>query len=457
MSGNDKNKSVSVFIETYGCQMNKYDSEIVAGILNQHDFSITDDMNKASTVIINACSIREHAEQRIMGRLGMLSGWKRIHPDRKIGLIGCMAQRMKQKLLAEKDYLDFVIGPDQYRNLPDLLSSTSSEQFNFTSFCETENYDDIRPLRDSKISGWVAITRGCNNFCSYCIVPFTRGRERSRPVESILNEIRQMIRDGYREVTLLGQNVNSYDDGENHFTDLLKKISQIDGLYRIRFLTSHPKDLSDDLFKIIASEKKICKHIHLPVQSGSNRVLSMMNRNYTSEDYLTLIEKARSLISGVAITSDIMIGFPGETDQDFDDTIQLMSQVQFDEAYMYHYSSREGTKAAELEESLSKEEKLIRLNQIIQLQRKISLEKKQMLIGNVFEVLPETESRKSPNEWMGKTDTNQVVVFPKENSSLGNPVTVEIQECKGTTLKGRIIGNHALSFKSKSGREICGL
>ena len=457
MSLKSQNKPVSVFIETYGCQMNKYDSEIAAGILDRHGFSITYDIDEADAVVINACSIREHAEQRIMGRLSMLSHWKKMHPRRKLGLIGCMAQRMKQELLAEKPSLDFVIGPDQYRNLPDILSKTTSEQFNRTSFCETENYDDIQPLRDSKISGWVAITRGCNNFCSYCIVPYTRGRERSRSLESILKEICQMIREGYREVTLLGQNVNSYHDGKNNFPDLLKKISQIDGLYRIRFMTSHPKDLSEDLLETIASEKKLCSHIHLPVQSGSNRILSMMNRKYTRENYLALIEKARSLISDVSITSDIMVGFPGETDQDFEDTIQLMTQVKFDEAFTYHYSSRKGTRAAEMEEKLSKEEKLIRLNRIIQLQRKITLEKKQRLIGNVFEVLPETENRKSSNEWMGKTDTNHVVVFPKGNSSLGCPVDVQIQECKGTTLKGRIAGNHASLFNSKSGREICGL
>ncbi len=452
-----QNKTVSVFIETYGCQMNKYDSEIAAGLLDRHGYSMTDDIDTADVVIINACSIREHAEQRIMGRLGVLSHWKKTNSRRKLGLIGCMAQRMKQELLEEKPCLDFIVGPDQYRNLPDLLSMSGSEQINRTSFCETENYDDIQPVRDSKISGWIAITRGCNNFCSYCIVPYTRGQERSRSLKSILNEIHQMIQEGYREVTLLGQNVNSYHDGENHFPDLLQKISRIDGLYRIRFMTSHPKDLSEELVETIASEKKICKHIHLPVQSGSNRILSMMNRNYTRENYLTLIEKARALIPGVSITSDIMVGFPGETDRDFEDTIQLMNQVKFDEAFTYHYSSRKGTRAAEMEEKLSKEEKLIRLNQIIQLQRVMTLERKQSLIGKIVEVLPETESKKSSNEWMGKTDTNHVVIFPKEDSSLACPVNVQIQECKGTTLKGRIIENHASSFNTKLGREICGL
>ena len=503
MSEKFQNKIVTVFIETYGCQMNKYDSEIAAGLLDRHGYSMTDDIDKADAVIINACSVREHAEQRIMGRLGVLSHWKKTDPRRKLGLIGCMAQRMKQDLLEKKLCLDFILGPDQYRNLPDLLSKTTSERISRTSFCEIENYDDIQPIRDSKISGWVAITRGCNNFCSYCIVPYTRGRERSRSLKSIHNEIYQMIREGYREVTLLGQNVNSYHDGKNRFPDLLQKISRIDGLYRIRFMTSHPKDLSEELLETIASEKKICKHIHLPVQSGSNRILSMMNRNYTRENYLALIEKARSLIPEGSITSDIMVGFPSETDQDFEDTIQLMNQVKFDEAFTYHYSSRQGTRAAEMEEKLSKEEKLIRLNRIIQLQRKITLERKQNLIGKVVEVLPETESKKSSNEWMGKTDTNHVVIFPKENTSLGCPVDVQIQECKGTTLKGHIIEskrpsrfigmalnsshsgglkggpeasgptslgsktspmnrkgleiNHASSFNTKSGREICGL
>ena len=447
----------NVFIETYGCQMNKYDSEIIAGILDNHGFSITRTIDEADITIINSCSIREHAELRIIGRINTLSNWKREHAHRKLGLIGCMAQRMKQKLLTEKPYLDFIIGPDQYRKLPDILSEITSEQVNDTNLCKTETYDGIHPIRDSKISGWIAIMRGCNNFCSYCIVPYVRGRERSRPSDSILCEIRQMVKEGYREVTLLGQNVNSYHNGETDFPDLLTNVSQIDGLVRIRFMTSHPKDLTDKLLEAIALNKKLSSHIHLPVQAGSNRILSLMNRKYTREDYLTLIDKARSTIPGVSITSDIMVGFPTETDQDFEDTVQLMTQVQFDEAFTYYYSNRKGTQAAELKEALTREEKITRLNYIIQLQNRITANKKKQLIGHTMEVLVESESKKSSNEWMGKTDTNHVVVFPKKESSIGDLVNVHIQECRGTTLKGCIVDNHSSSLLSKPGREICGL
>lgn len=447
----------NVFIETYGCQMNKYDSEIIAGILNQHNFSITQDIDRADIVLINSCSVRKHAEYRILGRLGTLSNWKNQYPHRKLGLMGCMAQRLKEQLLTEKPYLDFIVGPDQYRKLPDMLLKTASEQIQNTDVCETEIYSDIRPIRNSKMSGWIAIMRGCNNFCSYCIVPYTRGRERSRAVESILKELHQMVKEGYKEVTLLGQNVNSYRCGEVDFPELLKKVSLIDGLYRIRFMTSHPKDISDKLLETIASQPKICSHIHLPVQAGSNHILSLMNRKYTREKYLALIDKARSSIPGVSITSDIMVGFPGETEKDFEDTIQLMTQAQFDEAFTYYYSSREGTRAAEMKNTVSKEEKLTRLNYIIQLQRRITINKKKQLIGNTMEVLIESESKKSSAEWMGMTDTNHVVVFPKQNSAMGSLVQVHIQECKGTTLKGTIVNSHSTSVISKPGRKICGL
>jgi tRNA-2-methylthio-N6-dimethylallyladenosine synthase len=447
----------NVFIETYGCQMNKYDSEIIAGILNQHNFLITHDINRADIVLINSCSVRKHAEQRILGRLGTLSHWKSKYSHRRLGLMGCMAQRLKEKILAEIPYLDLIIGPDQYRQLPDVLLKTTTKQIQKIHICETETYHGIYPTRNLKIGGWIAIMRGCDNFCSYCIVPYTRGRERSRSSESILQEIYQMVKEGYREVTLLGQNVNSYRCGEVDFPKLLKKVSQIDGLYRIRFMTSHPKDISDKLLETIASEQKICSHIHLPVQAGSNHILSLMNRKYTREKYLDLINKARLCIPGVSITSDIMVGFPGETEKDFEDTIQLMTEAQFDEAFTYYYSTREGTRAAKMENKLTKEEKLIRLNYIIQLQRRITINKKRQLIGNTMEILIESESKKSTTEWMGKTDTNHVVIFPKQNSLMGSLVHVNIQECIGTTLKGTIMNDHSTSSISKPGRKICGL
>lgn len=453
---NSKNRPPSIFIETYGCQMNKYDSEIVAGILTAEGYHLTERSGEADIILINTCSVRDHAERRALGRIGVLAHWKRIEPHRKLGVIGCMAQRMGKELLSTKPFLDLVIGPDEYRNLPYILSDGRQGPCIHTHLHHDETYSTISPTRKPNISGWVAITRGCNNLCSYCIVPYTRGRQRSRPAEEILREIESMAEQGFREVTLLGQNVNSYHDGRNDFSDLLELASRVRRILRIRFTTSHPNDLSDRTLEVIASNEKVCPHIHLPVQSGSNRILSLMNRGYSREKYLSLIKKARTLVPGMAITSDILVGFPGETESDFQDTYSLMEEVRFDDAFTYRYSPRPGTKASQMEDHLSKRERLDRLDRIIKLQRQITRQRKQKTIGQIVEVLPERASKQSTEEWMGKTPTNHVVVFPKDNIPLGQPVEVLIDECKGSTLRGNALKTEINSPTFKPGRKPCG-
>ena len=436
MNESYEKNSHSVYIETYGCQMNKSDSEVIAGLLNGEGYRLVESQGKADIILINTCSVRDHAEQRVLGRIDGLAHWKRGAPRRRLGVIGCMAQRMGMDLLSNKPFIDFIVGPDEYRKLPHLLANGLDEARSHTQIHEGETYSDIHRYRPSGMSGWVTITRGCNNFCSYCIVPFTRGRERSSPALEIQNEISEMANHGIREITLLGQNVNSYNDGNTRFSDLLLMCVKIPQILRIRFMTSHPKDLTDDIVEVIAAEGKICSHIHLPVQSGSNRILSLMNRGYTREHYLNLIGKARNRIPGVAITSDILVGFPGETQEDFMATVDLMKEVRFDEAFTYRYSPRQETKAAQLDDHLTEETRLERLDEVIQLQRRITLEKKREMIGKHFEVLPEASSKQSSEEWMGRTSTNHVVVFPKNGFSLGQPVFVRIEGCRGSTLRG---------------------
>ena len=425
-----------VLIETYGCQMNKCDSEIVASLLTKQGFGMTETLDLADTVIINTCAVRDHAEQRALGRIGVLADWKRQQPHRKLGVMGCMAKRLGDQLMSLKPYLDFVIGPEQLRLLPDILANDYPDPIVQVDETHPETYSDIEPVRQTPISGWVTIMRGCNNFCSYCIVPYTRGRERSRSELEILDEIRQMAEKGYIEVNLLGQNVNSYHDGEIDFPGLLTSISRIDGIKRVRFMTSHPKDLSDRLIDVMAKEDKVCNHIHLPLQAGSNAVLKAMNRKYTQADFYRLVEKTRTAIPGIAITTDIMVGFPGETETDFLETLKMVETIRFDDAFMYHFSPRPETKAAEMKDQLTQEEKLERLDLLIQCQRQIGKEIKFEMVGKLLDVLPESESKKNTDEWMGRTQTNHVVIFPKEQIKLGEIVPVQINECRGTTLRG---------------------
>lgn len=427
--------------------MNIADSEIVASILNESGYDVTRDINEASLILLNTCSIRENAEQKIWNRLKALKSVRKKNPSVMIGVIGCMAERLKEKLIQNDLPVDIVAGPDSYRSLPDLVTEAEIGQSRINvMLSESETYADISPLRlDSNgVTAFIAIMRGCNNMCTYCVVPFVRGSERSRDPRSIVKEATELFRKGYREVTLIGQNVNSYfwkDTGETiGFPELLAEVSRIDPLLRVRFATSHPKDLSDKLLETIASYDNICKHIHLPVQSGSNRILKLMNRQYTREWYMNRIEAIRKIIPECSVSTDIIAGFCTETEEDHKDTLSLMEWAGFDFAYMFKYNERPGTKAAEsLPDDVPDEIKTKRLNEIINLQNKISAKSKKADVGKIHRVLVEGYSKRSTNFLYGRTSQNKVVVFPAENCQIGEYVNVMVEKCTSATLTGRLI------------------
>lgn len=435
-----------LYIETYGCQMNVNDSEIVAALLMERGYGLVDRPEEADVVLINTCSIRERAEERVRHRLQYFRSLKRNgRPGMIIGILGCMAERLKRRLLEEEQLVDVVAGPDAYRDLPRLIeeaSETGQAAVNVLLSRE-ETYADIAPVRlgSNGVTAFVSIMRGCDNFCSFCVVPFTRGRERSRPVESILAEVEQLLQAGYREVTLLGQNVNSYRYGEVTFAELLYRVSLLDENLRVRFSTSHPKDMSNELIAVIAERPNVCKYIHLPVQSGSTRVLERMRRTYTREQYLELIERIRSRIPDVGLSTDVIAGFCGETEEDHQQTLSLLEHVRFDMAYMFMYSEREGTYAAKyLRDDVPPEVKRRRLEEIIALQNRISQENHRAKIGSVQTVLVEQTSKRSEQEWMGRADNGMVVVFPKGDYRPGQYVDVLIEEATSATLRGRPLG-----------------
>jgi tRNA-2-methylthio-N6-dimethylallyladenosine synthase len=438
--------SSKIYIETYGCQMNFADTEIVLGILKNKGYSVAKTAEEADLILLNTCSIRDNAEQRIYGRLGNLKNLKIKKPDLLLGILGCMAERLKKDLIEEKKIVDLVVGPDEYRRLPEYIDiAFSGEKGIGVRLSRTETYDDIEPYREEGLSAWISVMRGCDKFCSFCVVPFTRGRERSRSLNSVVQEIESLSKRGFKEVTLLGQNVNSYRDDENDFADLLEACAMVDRSIRIRFTTSHPQDLSDKLLYTIANNPNICNYIHLPVQSGSNRILELMNRTYTIEHYLNLIEKARKIIPGVSFSTDIIAGFPTETQEDHLATLEVMKIVRYDGAYMFKYSPREGTKAYKMEDDIPDEIKTKRLQEIIDLQQKISYEKNQELIGNEEIVLVEGFSRKSNDFFSGRTDTNKVVVFPVQTDvKAGDYVKVKINKATSATLFGDFIEHYSI-------------
>lgn len=438
------------YIETYGCQMNVADSEVVAAIMQMTDAEMTEDIQEADIIILNTCSIRENAEQKVQHRLQELRGGRnRKNTNKWIGVIGCMAERMGEELL--RDYgVDFVAGSDAYMDIPNLLSQCEQglPAINI-NLSTTETYREVMPARIGKqISGFVSIMRGCNNFCSYCVVPYTRGRERSRDVESIKNEVLDLQNKGYKEVTLLGQNVNSYcyehtnAAGEVEkigFSELLRIIAELVPEMRIRFTTSHPKDMSDATLEVIAKYDNLCKFIHLPVQSGSNRILKLMNRKYTREWYLDRIAAIRRILPDAAISTDVFCGFHSETVEDHEETLSLMREVGFDSAFMFKYSERPGTHAQKhLPDNISEKEKVRRLNEIIALQTQLSLESNQREVGKVVEVLVEGFSKRSKDDMYGRTSQYKTVVFPREGRHVGELVKVEITEASAATLKGKM-------------------
>ena len=439
------------YIETYGCQMNVADSEVVAAIVQMTDAQLTDNIEQADIIILNTCSIRENAEQKVQHRLQELRGGRNRKKDHKIiGVIGCMAERMGEELV--RDYgVDFVAGPDAYMDIPNLLAQCQQglPAVNI-QLSTTETYREVMPARIGKqISGFVSIMRGCNNFCSYCVVPYTRGRERSRDVESIKNEVLDLQQKGYQEVTLLGQNVNSYryeqinERGESEvidFSTLLRIIAELVPNMRIRFTTSHPKDMSDNTLEVIAQYDNLCKFIHLPVQSGSNRILKLMNRKYTREWYLDRIAAIRRILPDAAISTDVFCGFHSETVEEHQETLSLMQEVGFDSAFMFKYSERPGTHAQKhLPDNISEEEKVRRLNEIIALQTQLSLQSNLREVGKVVEVLVEGFSKRSRDDMFGRTSQYKTVVFPREGRHIGELVNVEILEASAATLKGKIV------------------
>ena len=428
------------YIETYGCQMNVADSEVVASIMQMTDYQLVNESQDADLIILNTCSIRDNAEQKVLHRITELNAHRK---GKKIilGVIGCMAERMGEDLLKEHN-IQFVAGPDAYLDIPHLiLQSESGQPALNLQLSTTETYRNIIPTRIGKsISGFVSIMRGCNNFCSYCVVPYTRGRERSRDVQSILNEVIDLQQKGYKEVTLLGQNVNSYRYDEVDFAHLLEKVALEVPEMRVRFTTSHPKDMSDETLQMIASYPNLCKFIHLPVQSGSNKILALMNRKYTREWYLGRIEAIRRFLPEASIGTDIFCGFHDETLEDHAQTLSLMQEVQFDTAFMFKYSERPGTYAQKhLPDNVPEEEKIRRLNEIIALQNQLSLQSNQKDVGKVVEVLVEGFSKRSNEAMVGRTSQYKTVVFPKENSHIGDFVQVKIEQATPATLIGKKI------------------
>ncbi|HPR31052.1 MAG TPA: tRNA (N6-isopentenyl adenosine(37)-C2)-methylthiotransferase MiaB [Prolixibacteraceae bacterium] len=437
-----------VYIETYGCQMNVADSEVVAAVLAAKGYTLTPEKREADLILINTCSVRDNAEQRIWGRLNLFHSFKKKKKDLLIGMIGCMAERLADDLL-DKKVVDLVAGPDAYRDLPFLIDKAREGEAAINVELTTEEtYHELVPLRlePEAVSGFVSITRGCNNFCTYCIVPYTRGRERSRDPEDILNEVADLYRNGYKEVTLLGQNVNSYKwhpeptQKPVRFPDLLKRVAESQPNMRIRFTTSHPKDLSDRLIKTMADRPNICPHIHLPFQSGSSRILKLMNRKYDREEYQNRIHSIRRIIPDCGLSTDVFCGFCSESEADFQETLSLMEEVRFDSAFMFKYSERPGTYAAKhMADDVPESIKAERLTRMIQLQNRISLENNKKDIGKIVEVLAEGKSKKSDQELVGRTPQNKVVVFPKENFAKGDIVWVKIERCTQTTLIGTVV------------------
>ena len=437
-----------LFIETYGCQMNVADSEVVAAVLEMAGYSTTDNIEEADAILLNTCSIRDNAEQKIVHRLQELAAMRRKRGAKSnsrllLGVIGCMAERVGHELV-EKHGVDIVAGPDSYMDLPALFAAaeTGSKAINL-DLSTTETYRDVVPSRitGNRVSGFVSIMRGCNNFCSYCIVPYTRGRERSRPVDSILKEVRDLRDKGFKEVTLLGQNVNSYnytdpESGETlTFDRLLAIVAESVPEMRVRFTTSHPKDMSDNTIAVIASHKNICRHIHLPVQSGSDKVLKAMNRKYTREWYLGRIAAIRNAMPDCSITTDMFTGFHDETEEDFQQTLSLMEEVGFDSAFMFKYSERPGTLAARtMPDNIPEDVKIDRLNRMIALQNKLSADSNRRDIGKEFDVLVEGVSKRSTEQWIGRTSQNKTCVFPRGNFRVGDTVRVRVTDSSSATL-----------------------
>ena len=421
--------------------MNVADSELVESILKGEGYSKAAQLHDADAIFVNTCAIREHAEEKVHSQLGRYDLIKKENPDTIIGVLGCMAQSLKHDLLENRPFVDIILGPDSYRKLPGLLSRKKEVPHSLvdTTLSRFEVYDDLFPSRKEGVNAWISIMRGCDKFCTFCIVPFTRGRERSRSMERILTEATQAVEDGFTEITLLGQNVNSYRHNGDEFHHLLEAVSQVRGLKRIRHTSPHPQDMTDDLLNTMLTHENICNYVHLPLQSGSDRILKRMNRTYSRDHFIQLAHRIREILPGVGISTDIIVGFPGETEFEFSDTLTVMEEVKFDSAFNFKYSPRPGTKASEYDDPIPEDIKQQRLEQIIDLQKRHTLERNLDLVGTIQTVLIEKESKMSSHQWAGRTDSNKWVIFDKEDVQIKDMVSIQIKKAKGITLHGELL------------------
>ena len=421
--------------------MNVADSEMIEGILKSKNYSSIDSMDRADVIFVNTCAIREHAEEKVHSRLGVFSTIKHKNPDVIIGVLGCMAQHLKDDILDTKPYVDIILGPDSYRKLPELLERKMERKENIvdTQLSRYEVYDNFFPSRNEGINAWVSIMRGCDKFCTFCIVPFTRGRERSRSINSIVNEVKKAVDEGFIEITLLGQNVNSYKHKNFSFDYLLKEIADISGVERLRYTSPHPQDMTDEVLHVMAHYDNICNAVHFPLQAGSNRILDRMNRTYTRDHFIEQSHRIREILPNCGLSTDIIVGFPGETNTEFEKTLYVMNEVKFDSAFTFKYSPRSGTKAHEYSDQLSEIDKQARLQKVIELQKKHTMIRNKDMIGNIERVLVEKNSKRSINQWAGRTDSNKWVIFDKENENIKDIVDILITDAKGISLHGHLV------------------
>jgi tRNA-2-methylthio-N6-dimethylallyladenosine synthase len=430
-----------IFLHSYGCQMNLYDGELVSSLLTREGFALTSSLEDAQVILFNTCSVRDHAEKRVLGRINTLAALKRRRPELIIGVLGCMGQRLGEGMKEIAPAVDLVLAPDAYRNLPGILHDKLDGSNGHHYFCSgdpDETYGDVMPQRREGLNAFVAIMRGCDNFCSFCIVPYARGRERSRPAEQIISEICQAVADGFAEVTLLGQNVNSYRCDDVDFPDLLLRVSRVEGLQRIRFMTSHPRDLGNKLIEVMAQGGKVCPSLHLPAQSGSDRVLALMQRGYTRAEYLRKVDLLRREVENLALSTDLLCGFPTESEDDFRQTLDLMEAAAFDGAFTFKYSPRPGTTAAQMEDDVPETVKLERLEQMISLSRRLADQSHRRMTGKEVEVLLEAPSPQDAGEWTGRTACGRVALTPGRFSA-GQTVKIRVESLRGFSLWGQVL------------------
>ncbi len=438
---------LGVYIETYGCQMNEYDTDLVKSILVESGFTLVPGEQHAQVILLNTCAVRENAHTRIYARLQQLKAVKAKKPyPVTVGILGCMAQNLRRDLLDTHHEIDFIAGPDSYRRLPGLIADSREGSVKRLSLelSRTETYAGVDPLRGAGVNAWLAVMRGCDNMCSFCVVPYTRGRERSRDPEGVIAEVESLVRDGFKQVTLLGQNVNSYKHGSTGFADLVERVADVPGIERVRFTAPHPKDFPKPLLDVIADHPRVCRHIHLPLQAGSNRMLDLMKRTYTIEEFKGLVDTIRGRIPGVAISTDVIVGFSGETDAEFEDTFRAMEEIRFDFAFIFKYSERKGTYAArKLPDDVPPAAKTERIVRLVELQKQITGEINETYVGTTVEVLVEDEPRKYPGMLSGRTETFKNTIFPRGHVRIGDLVDVTVERSRGSGLFGRV-GGHSV-------------